>query len=268
MLKLLCSLFFCCSSSLQILAEQRVNKIPRELRDVDIFEKRGDRIDLDLEFYDEKGVKHPLKDYFKEKKPVVLMLGYYECPRLCNLLFNGFALSTKSLEWSIGKEFTVVTVSIDTREKPKLAAEKKHAYTKLYGRRSAQGGWHFLTGEQKEITALTRQVGYRYKYHKKIDQFAHAAVLMFLTPDGQISRYLYGIDFKYNDLKLALLEASEGKIGSALEKVLLFCFEYDPDSQSYSFMLMRVMGFAGFITVLCLFLYLWFFWRKEFKKIA
>ena len=237
---------------------------PKGFEEIGVDEHLGDKIDLEsLEFLDENGKKVFLKNFFKGDKPIILILGYYECPRLCSLVFNGFSLSAKSLEWSIGKEFDVVTVSINPEEKPALAKEKKSNYVNHYGRLSAHDGWHFLTGDKKNTEKLARQLGYKYKYDPKIEQYAHAAVIMTLTPKGEISRYLYGIDFKHNDLKLALLEASKGTIGTTVEQLLLYCFHYDPDSNSYSFTIVYLMKIAGLLTLIILGGYLFKFWRKE-----
>ena len=237
---------------------------PKGFEDVGVDEHLGDTIDLDgLLFVDEQGQEVKLRKYFTGKKPIILILGYYECPRLCSLVFNGFSLSAKSLEWSIGKEFDVINVSINPDEGHKLAKEKKNNYVNHYGRLSAKEGWHFLTAKENSSKKLAEQLGYKYKYDPKIDQYAHSAVIMTMTPKGKISRYLYGIDFKHNDLKLALLEAAEGTIGTTAEQLLLYCFHYDPDANSYSFTIVFLMKIAGFITLAALGFYLIRFWRKE-----
>ena len=240
---------------------------PKEFEDVGIDEKLGDKVNINfLQFTDQNGEKVTLSKYFGPKKPIVLILGYYECPKLCSLVFNGFSLSARALEWTIGDEFEVVTVSVNPDEGPELAKIKQKNYVNHYGRMSAKEGWHFLTGDERNIKALSEQVGFKYKYDPKIEQYAHAAVLMFLTPTGKISRYLYGIDFSHNDLKLALVEASEGTIGTVMEQLLLYCFHYDPDSGSYSFTIFFLMQMAGAITLLILGSFLFKFWKKEFQK--
>ena len=243
-----------------------IREIPRELKEVSVEEHLGDHVDLRLKFTDEEGITRPLSDFITNDKPIVLILGYYECPRLCGLVFNGFNLTAKSLQWSIGDEYKVITVSIDPKEKSDLAKQKKENYVKNYGRLSARKGWSFLTGDQDSIKQLAAQVGYGYKYDKKIKQYAHAAVLILLTPSGKISRYLYGLDFKHNDLKLGLLEASQGKTGTVMEQLLLFCFQYDPDAQGYSFTIIKIMKYFGMLTLLILGAYLLVFWKKQFFR--
>lgn len=239
---------------------------PKDFDEVGVDEKLGQRVAIDkLVFQNEKGKDVKLSSYFSVKKPVILILGYYECPKLCSLVFNGFSLSARSLEWTIGKEYNVLTVSVNPDEDHTLAAIKKRNYVNHYGRLKAGEGWHFLTGDEENIKALAHQVGFKYKYDPKIEQYAHAALLMFLTPEGKISRYLYGIDFTHNDLKLALLEASEGTIGTVMEQILLYCFHYDPDSQSYSFTIFFMMQLAGLLTLLILGGYLFRFWRGQMK---
>lgn len=264
-LPLFFSLVFICAF-VKVPNTYSIREIPRELKDIGIDEHLGDHLDLDLVFVDEKGQKKKLSSYITGDKPTVLILGYYECPRLCGLVFNGFSLTAKSLQWSIGDEYNVITVSINPKETFDLAKQKQSNYVKNYGRRSAQHGWHFLTGNQENITKLAEQVGYRYKYDKKIKQYAHAAALILLTPKGKISRYLYGIDFKHNDLKLGLLEASEGKTGTVAEQLLLFCFQYDPDAQGYSFTIIKLMKFFGLLTLIVLGAYLLIFWKRQIFK--
>lgn len=239
----------------------------RSLEGVGVDEKLGSKVDIqNLEFTDENGKKVKLSDYFAVKQPVILILGYYECPKLCSLVFNGFSVSARSLEWSIGEEYKVLTVSVNPEEGPELALAKKNNYVNNYGRRSAKDGWHFLTGDEKNVKALADQVGFRYKYDPKIEQYAHAALLTFLTPEGKISRYLYGIDFKHNDLKLALLEAAQGTIGTVMEQLLLFCFHYNPDADSYSFTVFLMMQAAGALTLLLLGGFLLKFWVGQWRR--
>ena len=242
------------------------NKTPKEFEGVGLDEKLGNKLSINsLIFKNEEGKDVKLSSYFSPKKPVVLILGYYECPMLCSLVFNGFTITARSLQWSIGKEYEVVVVSVNSKEGPELAKAKKKNYVNQYGRLSAKNGWHFLTGDEKNIQKLANEVGFKYKWDPKIKQYAHTAVLTFLTPKGKISRYLYGISFKHNDLKLAIQEASNGTIGTVMERLLLFCFQYDPDSDSYSFTILILMEIAGAITMLLFGGYLFRFWRKEIK---
>lgn len=239
----------------------------RSLEGIGVDEKLGNTIDIgNLEFTDENGSKVKLSQYFDVKQPVILILGYYQCPKLCSLVLNGFSVSARSLEWSIGKEYKVLTITVNPKEGHELAKAKKHNYVKNYGRQSAKDGWHFLTGDEKNIKAIAQQIGFLYKYDPKIEQYAHAALLTFLTPQGKISRYLYGIDFKHNDLKIALLEAAEGTIGTVMEQLLLFCFHYNPDADSYSFTVFFMMQIAGALTLILLGGFLLKFWMKELRN--
>ncbi|HWS71887.1 MAG TPA: SCO family protein, partial [Thermoanaerobaculia bacterium] len=192
-------------------------------------------------------------------KPVILSFMYYRCPMLCSMVQEGMTNALTEVKFDIGKEYDVVTVSIDPRDTPEQAAEKKEHYVKRYGRLSAASGWHFLTAHESAIKQLTASVGFEYAYDPKVDQFAHGATIMVLTPDGHVSRYLPGIDFKARDIRLALTEASQGKIGGVSEQFLLLCYHYDPATGKYGKSAMAfvraggiatVLGLAGFIFVM------------------
>jgi protein SCO1/2 len=242
------------------------SKIPDELKAVGVDEKLGSSVSIrDFEFNDESGQKVNLAEYFKKGKPVLLTLVYYQCPNLCNFLLNGLVTSLKKLDWTVGNQFEIVTVSINPSENPELARAKKEAYLKSYGREGASSGWHFLTGEEKQIQKLAGQVGFGYQWDPKEKQYAHSAVIFMLTPEGKISRYLYGIEFSNKDLRLGLLEASNGKIGTVVDRFLLFCYRYDPQTRKYSVYLTRLMQagcgstlviFGGFLVV---------FWSRQRK---
>jgi protein SCO1/2 len=240
--------------------------IPNELQNVGITEHSGDSILLGSPaFKDETGATVPLSTYFNPKsgKPVVLVLAYYECPNLCTFVLNGLVEAMKGVEWIPGKDFEVVTLSINPKETPALAKAKKGSYLASYGKPEAAPGWHFLTGEEAQIRKLSNAVGFNYKWDPEEKQFAHSAAIYLLTPDGRISRYLYGIEFKPKDFKLALLEASNGKIGTVIDRILLFCYRYDPHTRKYSVYLTKVMQTAGGGTVLIFGGYLAVFWRKQ-----
>lgn len=227
------------------------------------FDQRlNEQIPLDLTFTDEKGNPVQLKNYFGDK-PVILSLAYYECPMLCTLVLNGLVRTLRSLSFSIGKEFNVLTVSFDAREKSPLAAEKKQIYLDAYRRPEAEEGWHFLTGTDDAIQRLTKAVGFQFSYDEKAKQFAHASGIIILTPQGKISRYLYGIEYAPRDVRLGLVEAAAGKIGSAVDQVLLLCFHYDPASGKYSFMIMRVIQLTGLMTLFLLGSYIFRHIRRE-----
>lgn len=248
------------------LAEKAVEPgLPVELKDVGIKEHLGATVPVnDIWFRDETGAKVPLSKYFNQNgKPVLLVLAYYECPNLCTFVLNGMTDSIKGLEWVPGKEFEVVTVSINPRETPALAAAKKATYLANLGKPEAAAGWHFLTGEEPQIRKLADAVGYSYKWIEQDKQYAHSAAIYVLTPDARISRYLYGIEFKPKDLKLAMLEASSGKIGTVIDRLLLFCYHYDPKTGKYSVYITDLMrtGCAGMTVVFGG--YLAVFWRRQ-----
>ncbi len=209
------------------------------------FDQRLDeQVPLDLAFTDETGNSVKLSDYFGQK-PVILVLAYYRCPMLCTQVLNGLTKSLRELNFTVGKEFTVLTVSFDPRETPELAAAKKKTYLDSYGRPGAEEGWHFLTGKQPAIDALTKAVGFRYAYDAKNDQFVHAAGIVILTPKGKISRYFRDIAFPVRDLRLGLVESSANKIGSPTDQILLYCCHYDPETGTYTASILNLVRAAG-----------------------
>jgi len=245
---------------------QNIGVRPELLKDVGIDQKLNDAIPLGLTFRDENGGTVRLSEFF-EQKPVVLALVYYNCPMLCTQVLNGLDRSLKDVPMDIGKDFNVVTVSIDPSETPKLASAKRDLYTGIYGRPGAARGWHFLTGEESQIRQLANAVGFRYAYDADSKQFAHASAVMVLTPGGKISRYFYGITFPARDMRLGLVEASEGKIGSAVDQVLLFCYHYDPVTGKYGLLISRVIKAGGLLTVLAIGILVLVLSRNEHYKI-
>ncbi|MBP6218344.1 MAG: SCO family protein [Oligoflexales bacterium] len=242
------------------------SSLPPALDGIGVEEKLGAQLNLSsYAFTDEEGKSVNLGQYFRPGKPIVLMLGYYKCPKLCGLILNGFTNTARNLNWGLGVEYDMVMVSIDPRETPELAKKKKDTYVKHYGRMNAESGWHFLTGKEPDIKKLANDLGFLYRYDEKQDVYAHTAVLNILTPAGAISRYLYGIEFPTKDLKNSLFEAADGKIGNIVERILLFCYRYDPESGSYALVASNLMKIFGLLTVLTLCLFLWVFWRKELK---
>lgn len=240
---------------------------PALLRDVGIDQKLNGQIPLDLSFRDESGKTVQLREFFGEK-PAILTLVYYECPMLCTQVLNGLVRSLKDIQLGAGEDFSIVIVSIDPRETPELAASKKRIYAGLYGRPKAQAGWHFLTGEEAPIRELAKAVGFRYAYDPESGQYAHATAIMVLTPAGRVSRYYYGIEYLPRDLRLGLVEASAGRIGSAVDQILLFCYHYDPATGKYGLIISRVTQAAGLATVLILgFSVLVMFRGEKYKKI-
>jgi protein SCO1/2 len=228
---------------------QNLGKRPDLLKDVSIDQKLNSSIPLNLVFRDEHGRSVELGQYFG-RKPVVLSLVYYTCPMLCTQVLNGLDRALKEIPMSIGKDFNVVTVSIDPADRPVLAEAKQALYTGMYGRPGAAQGWHFLTGDEPQIKQLADAVGFRYAYDPDSKQFAHAAGIMLLTPQGKISRYYYGVQYPVRDLRLGLVEASQGKIGSPVDRILLFCYHYDPHTGKYGLLISRIIQLAGILTVL------------------
>lgn len=222
----------------------------------------GKVVPLDLPFRDESGRTVRLGDYFG-KKPVLLTLVYYRCPMLCTLELNGLARSLKPLSMSAGDQFEIVTVSIDPEETPALASEKKAAYLGRYNRPGAEKGWHFLTGDKASIEALARSAGFRYAYNPQTKLFAHAAGLVVLTPEGKIARYFYGIDYSPRDLQFGLLEASAGKVGSPVARLLLLCYHYDPASGKYTLAIMTIVQVLCTVTVVALASFLLTMFRRD-----
>jgi protein SCO1/2 len=224
---------------------------PPALRDVGFDQRLGQPVPLQATFRDETGRTVRLGDYFGQK-PVVLLLAYYECPMLCTLSLNGLTSALMSLPFVPGREFELVTVSFEPKETPELAAAKKRAYLRRYQREGAEKGWHFLTGDQAAIDALTRAVGFRYAWDEATKQWAHASGILVLTPDGRLSHYLYGVEYAPKDLRLALVEAGAGKVGSVADRLLLYCYHYDPTGGRYGAAVMSIVRGAGALTLAAL----------------
>lgn len=230
---------------------QNIGVRPELLKEVGIDQKLNDVIPLGLTFRDENGNPVKLSQYFGQK-PVLLSLVYYNCPMLCTQVLNGIDRSLRYVPMDIGKDFEVVTVSIDPSESPKLASAKRDLYVGIYGRPGAAEGWHFLTGDESQIKQLANAAGFRYAYDADSKQFAHASAIMILTPEGKISRYFYGIQYPSRDVRLGLVEASEGKIGSPVDQILLFCYHYDPITGKYGLLVSRVIKAGGLLTMLAI----------------
>lgn len=237
--------------------------IPTEIQGIGITEHMGESVELDLQFRDESGATVTLGSYFNQKRPVILALVYYECPHLCNLLLNGLQEALRTLDWTTGNQFDLVAVSINPSETPDLAFKKKQNYLKIYGRPDGDQGWHFLTGEQSQIEKLASQVGFSYRYDENEKQYAHAAALYILTAQGKISQYLYGVSFKAQNLKFSLLNASNGNVGTLTEQVLLFCFHFDPNRNSYTLHMWRIVQAVLCFQVIALFGLLYYLWKKD-----
>lgn len=227
------------------------NDVPLALRDIGIEQRLSEQVPLALSFRDETGRSVRLGDYFG-KRPVFISLVYYDCPKLCNLVLNGLVGGLRTLPFTVGKEFDVVTVSFDPSEDAADAVKKKEVVMHDYGRRDATvaAGWHFLTGDQASIDALANAVGFKYTFDTATNQYAHASGVMLTTPEGKLSHYFYGIEYAPRDLKFGLVEASDGKIGSAVDKLTLYCYHYDPTTGKYAPVIMNIMRLTGILTVL------------------
>ncbi len=241
------------------------NETPKQLQDVGIEEHLGDTVDLGLKFRNEAGELVELGSFFSSGRPVLLSLAYYSCPNLCNLHLNGVKDVLSKINWTTGKEFEYIVVSIDPKEGPEAATAKKANYLKAYGRVGAENGWHFLTGDEDSIRKLAHQVGFKYQWDEKEQQWAHAAVAHVLTPAGKISRYLYGVFFEPQTVRLSLIEASSGTIGNLVERLILFCFHWDPKASKYTLYAFNVMRAGSIMVVLVMAAFLFPFWRRQRK---
>lgn len=244
------------------------NGLPDVLQKIGIEQKLGSQLPLDTEFKDENGQTVKLGDFFNKGKPVILAFVYYECPMLCNEVLNGLTGSLKGVAFDAGKQFEVVAISFDAREndKPDLAKNKKENYMTRYGRPGTENGWHFLTGTQASIDAATQAAGFGFKWDEKTGQFAHAGGVMIATPDGRMSRYFYGIDYAPRDVKLGLMESAEEKIGNPAEKLLLYCYHYDPATGKYGLAVLSIIRLGGVLTLLGMGAMGLVFWRRNKRK--
>jgi protein SCO1 len=227
------------------------SQMPAVLSQVAFDQRLNEQLPLDLEFRDESGRAVRLVEFFGTR-PVVLAFVYFECPMLCTQVLNGLSSSLTVLLETVGDEFDVVAVSFDPRETPVMAAAKKKAYVDRYRRPGSETGWHFLTGTQPSIAALTEAAGFRYVWDESTRQFAHPSGIVVATPDGRLSRYFFGIEYPPRDVKFALMESSSGRIGSAVDRLLLYCYHYDPAKGAYGFVAMRAVRIGGAITVMTL----------------
>lgn len=254
------------SLSAQVLPQQEPGEPaaarPGLLGKIGIDQRLNEQVPLDLEFVDENGRDVKLREYFG-KRPVLLALVYYECPMLCTQVLNGVTGALKVLNFDVGKEFDVVAVSINPREGPGLAAAKKQAYVERYGRPETADGWHFLTGREENIRALANAVGFRYEYDESIKQYAHGAGIELLTPKGVIARYFYGIEYSPRDIRLGIIEASEERIGNAIDSVLLLCYHYDPTTGQYGATVMTMVRIGAVLTMIGFAAFLFVTLRRE-----
>ncbi len=241
-------------------------QLPPALQNVEIEEKLGSALPLDARFTDQDGAAVRLRDLFQGRRPVVLSLVYFNCPMLCGLVLTGVARGMRETGLELGKDFDAVTLSFDPSDTTKMAAERQRGLLQAVGKPDAKAGWTFLTGADPEIKAVTEAVGFKYAYDEKTKQFAHAAAVFVLTPDGRVSRYLYGVEYPARDVRLALVEAGQGRVGTSFDKLLLTCYRYDPASRKYEpfamgFVRVALVGVLGGLGIM-----LGVFWRREIKR--
>lgn len=243
-----------------------VNQRPPGLEFVGIEQHLNAEVPADLQFRDELGNPVKLGDYFGHGRPVILNLGYYQCPMLCGEILQGLSGSMKALTFELGKDYEIVTLSFDPRETTDMAAEKKRDIMKRYGRPNADKGWHFLTGQADQINALTKAVGYQYQFDPKTEQYAHTTAIVMLTPDRHISGYFYGVEFSPKDLRLGLVQASQNKIGNIGDQVLLYCFHYDPRTGKYGAIISNILRLGAVATMLILGTFMFIMFRNDRKR--
>ncbi len=246
-------------------AAAQPNVTPPSLVGVGIEQRLNEQLPLDVVFRDETGRDVPLGAYFGSK-PVVLALVYYECPMLCTEILNGMVGSLKGVSFNAGQDFEVVAISFDSKDTPKLAAIKKENYARRYGRAGASRGFHFLTGGKASIEAITRAVGFHYRWDEKSRQFAHASAIYVATPSGRLSKYFYGVEYAPRDVRLGLVEASQNKIGSPVDQLLLFCYHYDPATGKYGAVAMNILRLTGLVFLAFLLVTLFIFWRRDIRR--
>ncbi len=247
-------------------AAQRTGQTPPGLDGVGLDERLGEALPLDAVFRDEAGQPTPLGAFFDGERPVLLNLVYHDCPMLCNLVLDRLTTTLGEMDWTPGGAFEVLTVSFNAIETPELARQQKARYLEVLGKPEAAAGWHFLTGEDAAIGRLTDAVGFRYRWIEAQQQFAHPATLIFLSGHGKITRYLYGLEYPPRDVRAALVEASEGTVGTTADKIFLYCFQYDPQANSYVPHAVNLMKGGGVLTLLALGTMLLYFWRREGRK--
>lgn len=244
-------------------AQQINDTKPKNLQGVGIDEHLGDVVPKDTWFLDSKGDTVTIGELLEPDKPVLLTPVYFDCPMLCSLVLHGVYSGISKLDWQVGDEYQVITFSFNHNEGPELAAKYKKAYIDSLGQKGASDSWHFLTGNTEQIQKLTDAIGFNFKYIPERKQFAHNATILFLSPEGKITRYLYGISYSKLNLKNALYDAADGKVGSVVDKVLLYCYQYDPASNSYVPVAFNIMKVGGFATMIILGIFLGLLWLNE-----
>lgn len=238
---------------------------PKELEGVGIDEKLGTYLDPNIKFKNEKGEEVTLGSFFDGKTPTIISPVYYACPGLCNFHLNGLIDGLKEMKWNVGDKFKIVAVSFDAKETPDLASQKKASYMKVYSRPGTENGWHFLTGSQESIDQLTKAIGFKFRWNAQANEWAHASAAVVASPKGEITRYLPGIMFEGQDIKLALNESAEGKIGSLAESLILYCFQYDRHENKYSLAAFRLVQLGGVLVMLIMAIWLGPVWYRARK---
>ncbi len=244
---------------------QRIRDDVQELKKIGVDEHLGGYIPLDVPVITTSGDTVQLSTVFQTGKPVLFTLAYYDCPMLCSMVLDGVSQSINTLNWESRNRYQVITVSIDAGETPLQAKEKREAYINRAEDASLKYNWSFFTAPQSTIDTLSRALGFQYYYVPETDEFAHPAVVFILSPEGKISRYLYGLNYEPKDLKFSLMEASDGKIGSTVEQLLLFCYHYDATENTYVLFARNIMRIGGVITMILLGGFLFIYWKKEKK---
>lgn len=247
------------------LSAQVPSPASRVFKEVGIDQNLNQQLPLDLEFRNEEGKTVVLGEYF-HRKPVIISLVYYDCPMLCTQVLNGMVETFRTLNFTAGQEFEVLTVTIDPAESPEMAADKKATYIKAYDRPGAEKGWHFLTGDQEPISRLADALGFRYVYDEASGEFAHASGIMIITPEGKIARYLYGIEYGAKDLRFSLMEAAREKIGSPVDKLLLLCYHYDPMTGKYGVVVANLLRGGGILMLILIGGYMYIHFRRDRQK--
>ncbi len=265
--KWLISILVTLSIPLLLVEDLRASSIPKELEGAGIVEKLGTQIPAaDVVLKDEAGQEVTFQSLLRPGRPSLLAMVYYECPNLCTLVLSGLLDALKAFQWTPGSEFDVIAVSINPKETAELATKKKENYLRSLAKPVPPEGWRFMTGTEEQVRKLADAIGFGYRWDSESEQYAHSAALFVLTPDAVLSRILYGVQYGLKELKLALVEASNGKVGSVVDRILLFCYRYDPVTRKYSLVLTRVMQLACAGMIVVLGAYLGVFWLRQRKK--
>lgn len=239
---------------------------PPELEGVGVEEHLDAQVPLDATFTNHRGERVKLSELLDGKRPVLLNLMYHSCPVLCSMVFEATVDSLQNVPWTVGKEFDVISLSIDPRDTPESASKKREEVLAEYEHSEAKRGWHFLVGEEPEIKKVAQAVGFKYRYDERQEQYAHPAAIMLLKPSGEVARYLYGLEYSPKDVRVGLLEAADGNSVSTVEQVILYCYQYDPKGSEYVLVAWRVMRIGGLVTVILLGGFLFLMWRRELRK--